>query len=224
MFKAYIFDLDGTLINSIAQISTCFNNEIKKCGFKCIEEKHFNYFVGDGPKILVDRAFEYIINRDSLNYSAEELDNIKRTVLENYLNSYINAPSVEAKLYPGIKEALKYLKENNKKIAVCTNKPLLAAKNILENIFGKNYFDCIVGLENEAHKKPNPYMINIIIEKLNLKNKDIVYFGDTSTDMITAKNVNVYAVGVLWGFREKEELLRFGADKIIENPLDIKRI
>ncbi|WP_242491877.1 HAD family hydrolase [Miniphocaeibacter massiliensis] len=224
MFKAYVFDLDGTIIDSIKMISSCFNDELKKISIKPLEENLFNYFVGDGPKVLVDKAFEYIANRDNTNYDKVKLTRLKDDFLKNYLESYNNVDDNYSTLYPGIKESLEYLKRNNKKLAICTNKPLKATKNVLKINFGENYFDYVIGLEDETKKKPDPYMMNRIMKELNLKCKDIAYFGDTSTDMLTAKNVNVYAVGVLWGFREKEELIEFGADKIISDPLDIMKI
>ncbi len=224
MFKAYVFDLDGTLINSISAISTCFNSTLKSINFNSIEEDLFNYFVGDGPKVLVDRAFDYLRERDNLQYSSEELEIIKDKFLLAYLYSYNKMEDNYSEVYTGIKESLDHLKANGKKLVVCTNKPIQAAKNVVFLNFGENYFDYIVGLEEENNKKPNPFMMNKVMRYLNVTNDQIAYFGDTSTDMLTAKNVDIYAVGVLWGFRDKAELLKFGADKIISNPSEIKDI
>ncbi|HHX67140.1 MAG: HAD family hydrolase [Miniphocaeibacter sp.] len=224
MYKAYVFDLDGTIIDSLNTIADCFNEELEKLGYKPADVELFKYFVGDGPRILTERAIKYIVDRDNLTYSKEEKEEIIKELHLNYLNSYNSIDDNYTEIYKGIRESLKYLKEKNKKIAVCTNKPLKAAKNVLENNFGKNYFDYIIGLDENTPRKPNPYMMEKLMKDLDLRKEEIAYFGDTSTDMLTAKNADVYGVGVTWGFRKREELEEYGADKIINDPLEIMNI
>lgn len=224
MFKGYVFDLDGTLINSLNTIGEAFNKQIIKQKLKPIELKKYNYLVGDGPKVLTERAVEYLIKRDNFNLTNFEKSKLIEILYKDYMDYYLKMDDIYSKAFNGIKESLDYLKENNKIIGICTNKPMEATKIVVENVFGKDYFNYIIGLEEKYNEKPDPQMMKVLMDKLNLKNEEIAYFGDTSTDMLTAKNLNIYAVGVTWGFRTKDELIKYGADRIIENPLEIKNI
>ncbi len=224
MYKAYVFDLDGTIIDSLVTIAECFNKELKKLGYKPIEIELFKYLVGDGARVLTERAIDHIIKRDNIKMDDEEKKKMTDDLHDAYLNSYNSIDDDFTKVYDGVRESLSYLKSKGALLAVCTNKPEKAAYIVLENNFGKGYFDYIIGVEDDENKKPNPFMMNRLMEKLKVEKKDIAYFGDTSTDMETAKNVDVYAVGVTWGFREEEELVEYGADKIIHSPFEIKDI
>lgn len=224
MYKAYVFDLDGTLIDSLKTIANAFNMQVEKQGYEPIEEKAFNYLVGDGPKILTERAVDLLIERDNLNLSEKEKNELVEIIYKEYMDYYLNMDDTFTKAFDGVRESLDDLKSRNKLIAVCTNKPLEATHIVLDNIFGRNYFDYIVGLEDGVKQKPDPEMMNKLMGELKINSEDIAYFGDTSTDMLTAKNLNIYAVGVTWGFRTKEELVKFGADKILEDPLKIMEV
>lgn len=224
MYKAYVFDLDGTIIDSLVTIAECFNKELKKMGYEPIEIELYKYLVGDGPRILTERAIDHIIKRDKLDMSVGEREKIINKLHYAYLDSYNSLDDDFTKVYDGVRESLSYLKSKGALLAVCTNKPEKAAYTVLDNNFGKGYFDYIIGVEDDENRKPNPYMMNRLMDVLKLKKEDIAYFGDTSTDMMTAKNVDVYGVGVTWGFREEEELLKYGADKIIHSPLEIKEV
>ena len=224
MYKAYVFDLDGTIIDSLVTIAECFNGELKKIGYKPIENELYKYLVGDGSKILTERAVDHIIERDGLNINDKEREELINKLHNSYLNSYNSMDDDFTKVYDGVRESLSYLKSKGALLAVCTNKPEKAAYTVIENNFGREYFDYIIGVEDDDNRKPNPFMMERLMEALKLKKEDIAYFGDTSTDMMTAKNVDVFGVGVTWGFREEDELIQYGADKIIHSPLEIKEV
>lgn len=224
MYKGYVFDLDGTIVDSLENIGNLLNKKLRIKNIEPIPIDIYRILVGDGSRKLVQRSVELIKERDRLNWNEKEEEEFFNNLYDDFMYSYLNKYEGDSKEYDGIKESLDYLKKNNKLIVICTNKPLPAAYLILNNLFGENYFDYIVGVEDNIKTKPDPQMINMIMEKLELKKEEIVYFGDTSTDMITAKNAGIFAVGVTWGFRDKEELIKYGADKVINNPLDIMGI
>ena len=215
MKRVFVFDLDGTLIDSIEMINNCFNHTTKKFGLKPVEKEKFNYFLGDGPKILVEKSLNYLIQRDNLD---EAVINSKFTeIYDSYIEYYNGYDDKKTQLYPYIRESLDKLKKMGALVCVCTNKTLPAAEKILNNLFPQGYFDYVSALEDETKRKPNPYLLEKIVEDLVIKKEEIVYFGDTDTDIETCKNANVTSVGVEWGFREREELVESGADFVISD-------
>ncbi|MDO5018570.1 MAG: HAD family hydrolase [Lagierella massiliensis] len=221
MYKAYIFDLDGTLIDSLETIGNLFNKHLKIMGYEPCDMNLYNSFVGDGAKVLAQRAFSHINIRDGLNLTKEELDEKVYEILPNYLYEYNNRDDDFTKPYEGVVEALNELKRQGKILAVCTNKPIKAAEKLLDNIFGKNFFDFVQGDREGIRLKPHTDMVDEFKKVSKIKDENIIYFGDTSTDMITAVNSNVYPVGVTWGFRTEEELLKYGAKSIISKTEEI---
>ncbi len=219
MKRVFVFDLDGTLIDSIGMISSCFNHIAQTYDLNPIEIEKFNYLLGDGPKVLVDKALDYLIERDNLD--EKKVNSFREKLYQDYISYYNGYDDNETKLYPHIKDSLDDLKSKGAKLCICTNKTLPAAEKILDKLFGKNYFDYISALEDETKKKPNTFLLDRIIEKLDITKDEIVYFGDTDTDILTCKNANVTSVGVEWGFRDRKELLESGADYIIDDERKI---
>ncbi|WP_300410476.1 HAD family hydrolase [Lagierella sp.] len=221
MFKGFIFDLDGTLIDSLETIGNLFNSHLSKRGYEICDYDLYNDFVGDGAQVMATRAFNYINERDKLNLTEEELTKRVEEILPDYLYEYNNRDDDFTKPYDKIVETLNKLKKEGRILAVCTNKPMKAAQIVLDNIFGKDFFDFILGDKPGIRLKPHQDMIDEFKRISGLDSKEIVYFGDTSTDMITAVNGGLYPVGVTWGFRSKEELLENGAKAIIDKPEEI---
>lgn len=221
MYKAFVFDLDGTLIDSLESIGNLFNKHLEKMGYRPCDMKLYNKFVGGGARVLAIRAFKYINTRDNLNLTEDELLKKVEEILPDYLYEYNNRDDKETKPYDKIVESLKKLKSEGKILAVCTNKPLNAAENVLENIFGRDFFGYIFADDKKIKLKPEIEMIEKLKEVSSLKDEEIIYFGDTSTDMKTAVKSNIYPVGVTWGFRTEEELLKNGAKAIIHKPEEV---
>lgn len=125
------------------------------------------------------------------------------------------------KPYEGIPETLDALKQAGIKIAVFSNKPHERTVDVVETLFGKDYFDEILGQADDRPKKPSPNGVFYLAEKLGVEIQDIAYVGDTSTDMMTGKSAGAWTIGVLWGFRGRDELEKYKADVIIDKPSDI---
>ena len=125
--------------------------------------------------------------------------------------------------YEGIRELLATLKAQEVKIAVLSNKPHAETVNVIEALFGKDCFDVIQGQKENVAIKPSPEGAFQILERIQVEVSDVVYLGDTATDMKTGKNAGFFTVGALWGFRERKELEEGGADAVISHPLELLR-
>lgn len=212
MKKAVIFDLDGTLSDSINSIKYCADKALKPFGIGPFEKKQYCYFVGDGAANLVKRAL--IAGGDTELVHFEEAFALYKEIFRDNC-------MYEVKPYEGIRELLAKLKELGIKIAVLSNKPHAETINVIETLFGKDYFDVILGQQDGVAIKPSPDGVFLILKELSLTADDILYLGDTSTDMKTGKSAGAFTVGALWGFREREELKENNADVIIEHPLEL---
>jgi phosphoglycolate phosphatase len=143
------------------------------------------------------------------------------SVMEAYNRIFEEYCMYEVKPYDGIRELLKALKEKGLHLAVNSNKPQPRTVDVVEEIFGKDTFDLLVGQCEERRRKPAPDGVNYILEQLHLDKADVLYIGDTCTDMQTGKSAGVFTVGALWGFRDRQELVENHADAIIEKPLEL---
>ena len=212
-FKSVIFDLDGTLVNSIEDLSDAMNTVLKNQGFPTHTYQAYKIMIGSGIKNLVGKALPAThANENTINASFEMM-------MEIYSSNCIN----KTKPYDGIIELLDYLKAKEIPLNVLSNKSDVLTKKITEAIF-PNYFQTVLGLTSEETKKPNPVQAIAISEKLGIPSDKCIFIGDTEVDIQTAKNANMFAVGVLWGFREKEELLSNGAQFLLSKPLDLIEI
>ena len=213
--EAVIFDLDGTLTDSLESIAYCTNRSIGKFGFAPFEKERYKYFVGDGAAELVKRAL--IADGDT------ELTYYERAKAE-YDKNFEEDCMREVVPYEGIVDMLYALKERGVKLAVCSNKPHPRTLNVIHEIFGKELFDMIQGQTPEIERKPSPDGVFHIAKTLQISMENIVYVGDTATDMKTGKSAGAYTVGVLWGFRERKELEENHADLIIEKPCELLQL
>jgi len=212
MKKAVIFDLDGTLSDSIHSIKYCADLAVAGFGYGPFTEQQYKYFVGDGAANLIRRALAAGGDGAGIHFE-EAFARYKEIFRENCM--YRVAP------YDGIRELLAALKEKQVKIAVLSNKPHAETVHVIETLFGKGYFDVIQGQKENVAIKPSPEGVFQILEQLRLTAEDVLYLGDTSTDMKTGKSAGAFTLGALWGFREREELEENHADVIIDHPLDV---
>ena len=212
MKKLVIFDLDGTLTDSLASIQYCTNLTIREFGYAPFPLEPFRYFVGDGAEELIKRALKASGDLELVHYEK---------AMERYKQVFKEHCMYEVKPYDGILELLKALKEKGIYLAVNSNKPHERTVDVIEQIFGKDCFHMLVGQVPERKRKPDPAGIFHIVNTLGINKADVIYMGDTCTDMQTGKNAGVFTVGVLWGFRERKELEENKADVIIEKPMEL---
>jgi phosphoglycolate phosphatase len=212
-FKGIIFDLDGTLVNSLEDIADAMNSVLQELNYPNHSYEVYQYFIGSGLRNLVSKALP-ITNNDEKN-----IDNCYQLMLDVYRKSCTS----KTKAYEGIFELLDHLISHNIKLSVFSNKSDALTKEITTALF-PNYFDPIVGLTTEPLKKPNPFKAFEISVNLGLKPEEIIFVGDSGIDMQTATNANMYAVGVKWGYRPEEELIANGAKQVLSHPLDLIQI
>lgn len=214
MIKCALFDLDGTLVDTAADLGKATAWVLEKLGRKAKwTDKDYRAFVGNGARLLLDRAFEHSL-------SESELDN----ALELFKSKYNEILLDNAVIYDGINDALDYLKSKGIKLAVVTNKPHQSAVLMVESLFGKDYFDFIVGAVEDKPKKPDPYSANLALEKFCCKGSEAIFFGDSDVDVNTAKNIGAEAVACSWGFRSFESLFAAGPSVIIDKPSYISKL
>ena len=215
MKKLVIFDLDGTLLNTIEDISDAFNYALINNGLRKASIDEIKYFVGSGVDNLVKRAITKI-------KSEEEIDKYFDSIKELYLSEYVRVQKNKTRLYEGIMDLVINLKSLNIKVAVLSNKPDSDVKEIIKYYFKDFSFDYVQGQNKEIGIKPSSLGINKILESLNIKKEDALMVGDSDVDVLTGINANVDACAVLWGFRKKEELLK--AKYIVSNTLELYEV
>ncbi len=212
MKKAVIFDLDGTLSDSIASIKYCGDRAIAPFGYGPFPESDYKYFIGDGVVNLIRRVLTASGDKELVHFDE---------ALRLYKEYFAVDCMYQVKPYEGIRELLAQLKKRNIRIAVLSNKPHAQTIDVIETLFGRGYFDVIQGQKEGVPIKPDPGGVFAILEQLGLQAEDILYLGDTATDMKTGKSAGAFTLGALWGFRDRRELEESHADAIIEKPLDL---
>lgn len=212
MYKCCIFDLDGTVINTIYALNRTINLMLGELGYGPIDEGHTKVFVADGYKKFVERALAYS-GDEGLADLEKALAIYRRVFSENCLYR------IEA--YDGMKELLEYLKGRGIKIAVLTNKAHAQAVDNIEAVYGKGYFDLITGEQEGLKRKPDPAGAFCTAKALGARPEECLYFGDTNTDMKTGIAAGMDTVGVTWGFRGREELEAFHPRYIVDDPREV---
>lgn len=213
MVKLIIFDLDGTLCNTIYDLADATNYALTKMGYPTHSEDKIQGMVGNGIKNLVTRSMPDGA-RTETNINAT-----KEFFFEYYKVHYADKTVV----YDGITDMLGKLCEKGIKLAVCTNKEDSMAKSVVKKLFGDT-FSLIIGQGNKFPLKPEADSSLYIMNELGIKREETVFIGDSDVDMKTAKNAGVNSIGVSWGYRDKEELINNGCKSIADSPLDIIKI
>ena len=211
-FRAVLFDLDGTLADTLADLSNATNHALAALGCPTHPLAAYRYFVGDGVRDLCLRALP--ANRQHL------ADDVLRLMRAHYDVHCFD----ETRLYPGIPELVAALHQRGLKLAVLSNKPDVFTKRMIEHYFCPSPFDVVRGQIANIPLKPDPTAARQIAKELGVPPIQWLYLGDTNTDMRTACNAGMHAVGVLWGFRERAELIESGSQYLIAMPEDVLQL
>lgn len=209
--KLVIFDLDGTLINSVADLGQATNHALQLHGFPMHDLSKYNYFVGNGVTKLIERALPEQFRDEAT------IEKVK----SDFLDYYMRHKTDLTRPYDGIPELLHVLQEKSVKIAVASNKFIAGTQALVKGFFPDIDFCAVLGQREGVPIKPDPYIANEALQLAGVDRGDCLYVGDTATDMQTASNAGLESVGVSWGFRPVSELKDAGAAHIIDKPAEL---
>ncbi len=207
-YEAVLFDLDGTLLDTIADLTDSMNLALKRLGFPGHDVRACKMFVGDGVEMFAFRA---------LPENSRDQDMVEKCALL-MRQEYRKRWARKTRPYEGVPELLDELARKNLKTAILSNKPDDATKEMVAELLAKWHFHPVTGAQRSMPKKPDPTLALEISRQLRVAPERFLYLGDTSTDMRTARSAGMFAVGVLWGFRSAEELRESGAQVLVDHP------
>ncbi len=210
--KAAIFDLDGTILDTLGDLFNSVNYSLKLCNLPSRTIDEVRSFVGNGIRLLIERAVPQ-------NTPIEITDKC----FEIFKSYYKNHSSVLTKPYPGIAELLKELKNNGISLAVVSNKADFAVQALVEQYFPR-VFDFAVGEKENIRRKPAPDSVLCALNYLNVNKSEAIYIGDSEVDIETARNAGISCIAVLWGFRDEKFLCSLNPDYIVSKPSEIAEV
>ena len=211
MKKLVIFDLDGTLLNTIADLAAATNYALTQFGYPTHSTDAYRFFVGNGINKLFERA---------LPEGERTPENVLK--IRSKFVPYYNLHNADlSRPYPGIEDLLRHLQQHHLQIAVASNKYQEATAKLIGQYFPSLHFTAVFGQRDNVPTKPDPQVVNEIIQMAGVSKEEVVYIGDSGVDMQTGLNAGVTTIGVCWGFRPKSELQEFHPDLLAEKPEDI---
>lgn len=211
-FDTIVFDLDGTLLNTLDDLADSVNFALERCGFPLRTRDEVRRFVGNGIDMLIRRAI-------APKEDEESFERVRGVFKEHYAVNMKN----KTRPYDGINELLKELCDRKIKMAVVSNKHHAAVAPLIADYFGE-YIHLAVGVDENTPKKPNPAGALKAVSLLESSRETTVYVGDSDVDIQTAKNAGLFSVGCTWGFRDRELLEKNGADVIIDSPAELLKL
>lgn len=210
-YRAAIFDLDGTLVDTLEDLAISVNEMLASYGFPTHPLDEYRYYLGNGSKKLIERT----LPKEKATDEAFVLEAMKRyqAIYEHHRDH--TGP------FPGIQAMLDKLKAQGIPMGVCTNKHQQAADEIIGGMFPAGTFTTVMGDRPGLPIKPDPKKVLMMAKEYGVRPEEVAYFGDTSVDIDTAVNAGFLPVGVLWGFRPEKELVEHGAKVILASPEEL---
>ena len=212
MKKLVIFDLDGTLLNTIADLAQSTNHALTALGYPTHKEEEYNFMVGNGINKLFERA---------LPEGEKTEENVLR-VRKEFVPYYDQHNADKSRPYPGVTELLETLQTAGMQLAVASNKYQAATEKLIAHYFPNIKFTAVFGQREGIPVKPDPIIVKEILQIAKVQEEETLYVGDSGVDMQTAINAGVTSCGVTWGFRPRTELESFHPDHIVDNAEEIK--
>ena len=209
--RSVIFDLDGTLLDTLTDIADAANRALVRHGFPPHERRAYRWFIGDGSAVLMTRALP----------EAQRIDASVQACLKSFIEDYNQNWHRATMPYDGMRDLLKNLHHRKIKLSVVTNKPHRFAVSMVAHYFGDSIFETILGQQKGVPKKPDPRQALAAAEKMGTEPGACIFLGDSAVDIQTACNAGMHPVGAGWGFRPAEELLSSGATVVIQHPNEL---
>lgn len=211
MIKLIIFDLDGTLLDTIEDLANATNHALKQFNFPLHDAGTYRFFVGNGIEKLIERALpEEHRNADAISMVKHE-----------FLKYYMFHADDCTKPYPGISELLNKLQREGFQLGVASNKMHDATVDLVKRFFPEINFTSVLGQRDGIPVKPSPEILDEIVSRAGVLKSETLYVGDSGVDAMTASNAGIAFIGVLWGFRPRQELEEAGAERFVEHPEEI---
>ena len=207
--KACIFDLDGTLTNTLESMTYSVNLTLEEMGLSKITKDQCRLFVGNGARVLMEKSLKAAGDTDASRI--EEGMEIYGRIFDRNCTYHVTP-------YEGIPEMLKALKDKGIQLAVLSNKPDRQTVKVVKAIFGEELFDYAQGQKEGIRRKPEPDGVWYLIEQMHVSKEECLYIGDSEVDAATGRNAGLKTIGVLWGFRDRKTLETAGADDLIDRP------
>ena len=212
MNKMVIFDLDGTLLDTLDDLCNSVNYSLRTNNFPERSLEEVRTFVGNGIRLLIERSVPEGTSKELIDKTFE--------CFKTYYAVHCND---KTKTYPGVMDMLKELKKNGYKIAVLSNKAQYAVTKLCD-IYFNNLLDDAVGARENVAKKPSPDALYICAENNNINLNNVIYVGDSDVDVATANNAGVRGIAVTWGFRSRELLIKCGSENLADNTDELLQI
>ena len=210
--KACIFDLDGTLTNTLESMTYSVNLTLEEMGLSKITKDQCRLFVGNGARVLMEKSLKAAGDTDASRI--EEGMEIYGRIFDRNCTYHVTP-------YKGIPEMLKALKDKGIQLAVLSNKPDRQTVKVVKAIFGEELFDYAQGQKEGIRRKPEPDGVWYLMEQMHVSKEECLYIGDSEVDAATGRNAGLKTIGVLWGFRDRKTLETAGADHLIERPEEL---
>lgn len=207
--KACIFDLDGTLTNTLESMTYSVNLTLEEMGLSKITKDQCRLFVGNGARVLMEKSLKAAGDTDASGI--EEGMEIYGRIFDQNCTYHVTP-------YEGIPEMLKALKDKGIQLAVLSNKPDRQTVKVVKAIFGEELFDYAQGQKEGIRRKPEPDGVWYLMEQMHVSKEECLYIGDSEVDAATGRNAGLKTIGVLWGFRDRKTLETAGADDLIDRP------
>lgn len=212
MFKFCVFDMDGTVVNSLGDIASAMNRSLEELGYNTYDEDDYKSMVGDGMRVLCQRAIP--------NEGEEAVDKLVAEYNKNYLDNIC----VKSFIYDGVEELVRKLGNNGVKCAILSNKPQPQALEVADKLFYDGMFVQVLGQTPQFPVKPAPDSLLWMMKHYGFDKSEVAYIGDSNVDVRLGKAADVYTVGVEWGFRGAEELKFEGADDIAKDTDELAKL
>ena len=213
MSKLVIFDLDGTIIDSVQDIMDSVNVTLKQFGYPERSLDEIKQFIGNGARNLIKKSLGGMETEEKID-----------ECLAYYNEHYTNSGSPKTKVFDGLEDVFINLKSKGYKLAILTNKPQMTTDDVYKNYLSKFEFDCVVGQRTGNKIKPNPEMVFAIMKEVGAEKEDVYFVGDGDTDVQVALNASINGISALWGYRTKSQLEQVGAKTFAKTPSELINI
>ncbi|WP_179315662.1 phosphoglycolate phosphatase [Winogradskyella undariae] len=211
-----IFDFDGTLINSIPDLTLAVNKMLAHYNYSPLTIEQVTPFIGNGAKPLVRRSLEHSIKNKELS------ENLLEEAFDIYLSAYKEVTCIDTFMYPGVLETLNYLDEKGYKMAICTNKPFDFIQPILDKLEIRKFFKNWIGEDSLSEKKPSALPLIHLIKENNTSIEKTIMVGDSKNDILAAQNANTESIGVSYGYNYNENIADYNPTVVVDNFADLQ--